>query len=433
MSKNPNADIGKRFNSFWSAKKTLYTFFVLVITLIVLELFATFLNSNPDWFIRDEKNNTTHISFNEAALSSRYYSFSTSPYFSSQNFSLPKNKNAKRIFVIGNTVVSGWPYTERQSIATKVKALLTKFNLLNNVEIIPISFAGFNSSNAVELINEIKTFDPDMIILFMGHNEFYTHDDLTPRLGEISFNLVDMVDRLLIEIGLKKEITFDKNIHDLETVFPELVPKRTIIKSDPEYISAVKNFRNNLSEIIKTCKTEKINLLLPVITDNLLVPPLGIVQNTKEIQADIIFSNARMAIYRDGDIEKAKALFLKTKELDAVKIRMPEEIKSAYEQGDIHKSFLVKIDSLFEINCVNNIPSSELFLDYIHPNYKGMNIIAAALTEKIIGFLNKTSEPITFDSLYAFANAELTITTKDSILAELRLSPSTNQIIDKSL
>jgi hypothetical protein len=62
-----------------------------------------------------------------------------------------------------------------------------------------------------------------------------------------------------------------------------------------------------------------------------------------------------------------------------------------------------------------------------------MNIIAAALTEKIIGFLNKTSEPNTFDSLYAFANAELTITTKDSILAELRLSPSTNQIIDKSL
>jgi lysophospholipase L1-like esterase len=431
VSEKNNLGIKKHFQFLSTTKKIVLSLLAFVFSLLLLEITATVYNSNPDWFIKVQENNTAHMVFNKAALSSRFYSLQTEPYFITRNFNIAKNDDVKRIFVIGDAFVSGWPYSENQSLTTKVESVLTNFVLHGQVELIPVSFAGLNSSHAVELVQEIKEYEPDLVVLFLGHNEFYTHEDLTLRVGSFNSSLLDVFNQFFIYTGLKKKIIYNRNIDDLERLLPTLLSKQIVTHNDLDYNIVIENFRNNITQIIKTCEKENINLLFPVLTDNLLLPPLGIVQDKSEFQADIIFSNARMAIYRDGDIEKAKELFTKTKELDVVKLRIPDDIKSVYDI--IKKSALVRIDSLFEMNCENNIPSSKLFLDYIHPNNTGLNIIATAITKRIIENLNKDVEAARVDSIGSFVRRRLTVSFKDSVMAEFRLHNAKEKMSDKNL
>jgi len=428
VSQNPNSSITKYFYVLSTTKKVLLSLFAFIVLIVVLEFIALIFDANPNWFVKVDKNNTSQVVFNKTALTSRFYTLQTEPYFVTENFNYQKNKNVKRAFIIGDASIAGWPYSKNQSVTTKIESIFSKLSLLNKVELIPISFAGLNSSHAVELVQEITKYKPDLVILFLGHNEFFTHEELTLQVNNINSGLIDIFNQFAFYTGLKKKHSYESDIDDLESILPTLSSESTIIRNGPHFNSIIEKFRENLTQITEICKKEGINLWLPVLTDNLLTPPIGIVQHTSEFQADIIFSNARMAIYRDGDIEKAKELFVKSKELDVIKLRIPEDIKNVYKQLTLIKSSLVRIDSLFEMECENGIPSRKLFLDYIHPNNTGLNIIASTLAKKIIKNLDVNNESLTIDSIRSFANKNLVVMPKDSILAEMRLANLKEQI-----
>lgn len=434
MSQNPNSSIVQYLKSKSAFRKTILSFFVFAAAIILLELVASVYNSKPDWFVEIGEGHNPQVVFNKQALKSRFYSFETEPHSFSESFYTHNDEDVRRVFIIGDASISGWPYSENQSLSTKIESILINFDLVGEVELIPVSFAGLNSSYAVELVEEIQNYEPDLIILFLGHNEFYTHGDLIFRVGRFTPNLFDVFNEFLVYTGFKKKIRYDNNLDDFESILPGLFAEQAITRNDPNYEATIESFKNNLTQIVNTLEKENVKYILPVSTDNLLIPPLGIIQHTNKSKADIIFSNARMAIYRDGDIEKAKELFTKTKELDAVKLRIPDDIKTVYEQIDLQKSScLVRIDSVFEANCENNIPSSKLFLDYIHPNNNGLNLIASSIAKRIIKNLDKEIEVATFDSISSFANRKLIITHKDSLISRVRIQNVTEILSDEKI
>ena len=410
-------------------KKLLIIAVILFVAIIVLETAASLFTSEPAWF--SETTNTygdVQVTLDSNSLKSQFYSIQSEPYFLTRNFYKQKQGEEKRIFIVGDDLVAGWPYTKNQSVGKKIEKILLKYNVKDKVELILISFAGFNSNYAVEFLSQLAEYKPDMVILFLGHNEFYTHEDLTPRIIGRYSNILSIINKWLLQSGLRKKIPYENSIDDLGLIISGESANQAIINTDSRYYDRIDKFESNISWIIEFCDSNGIDLVLPPLSDNLIIPPLGIIQNASESQADIIYNNARMAILRDGDITKAHELFYKSKELDAVKLRIPGDIKNFYVNTISDKTIVLRIDSLLNLHCESDIPSSKLFLDYVHPNVNGLNIIASTLAERIIRNLDEMVESISFDSILSFSNKSCTISNEDSVIAEIRLERAANKI-----
>lgn len=421
----------KKIKSLSKFKKSITYILILIITIALLEIFSAINNSTPNWFKEYENNNEIGISFNLDVLEANFYSFQTVPHVQTKNFDKAKSDSVKRVFIIGDASPSGWPYSANQSLARKVEAIFNKCNLDNELELIPICFAGNNSDYIVEIIQDVIEYGPDLIIIFLGHNEIYKHSDLVTNIGSINSNFLDFINRLSYSANLKQKHAYNNKNDDFEILLPKLVSSKVALTEEKQ-MKVTENFHKNLNEIVEIFNSKKLQYIIPIITDNLLLPPTINVESQKDLHADIIFNNARMALYRDGNVEKAKELFIKTKELDELKVRIPESIKNVYKKILIDENAIVRIDSLFEMESDIGIPSDDLFLDYIHPNNDGLNLIAITLVKEISNKLNLVLNHEDLFRINKIAENTLKISTLDSNLVSARLSDYKANIYNQS-
>jgi hypothetical protein len=158
-----------------------------------------------------------------------------------------------------------------------------------------------------------------------------------------------------------------------------------IYRDEQVYQNTITCFSENISHIVKICKESKTGLILTQLADNNLLPPIGISSLSGQLSADIIFNNARMALTRDGNENEAKKLFDQSKDLDAFRLRVPESFSNSIEKIASKSNLTTaEIPRTFSGFSQNHIPGNELFVDYIHPNLVGLDIIAAEYSRLIL-------------------------------------------------
>lgn len=253
----------------------------------------------------------------------------------------------------------------------------------------------------------------------MGHNEFYGYKGYSGIKGKSSFFIADLYENILKKISLSNPIEYDNNLDDFETLLPVNSNNKIISSSQYAYIKIKNNFISNINQISYKCVENQVQLILTTIPDNYLLPPLGISNNKEEVSTDILFSNARMALIRDGNISTAVRLFKKTKDSDGLRLRVPEDFNE--DMKNISFGNTADVYSEFVKNSPNGIPGGELFLDYIHPSEDGLNIIASVYASVIINnFYKKNNIQNEFDAI----NFGESISIEDSLLAKERVGRS---------
>lgn len=414
-----DGSIRKRFNP-----QTLsWIFFGAFAALILIELTNTITNTdNSKYFVDDKSAVNGKLIFNSSIIEKYYDGLSSIPYNYLTSFSPNKQTNTFRVFLIGEASLSGWPYSEEHSIKNKLDRLFADEIADKKVELISISYAGFNTSQAVDLIPQLFQFNPDLIIIYSGHNEFYGYEGYSAIAGKSKLFLIDFVESLFKYSGITNLIRYDNKCDDLEVLLVNNSERQIITSSQKEYIKIKNQFLSNINKIISLCIENKTQLVLTVLSDNYFLPPLGVQSKKHEISADIIFNNARMALLRDGNQNSAVKLFKKTKDADALRLRIPEDfmddLKKIPAQDDI---FFADVKTNFACQSPNEIPGNDLFLDYIHPNLEGLNIIASVYAQVILESLEQKSNTKTDIKHGRFQN---TISKTDSILAKERIEKS---------
>jgi len=129
-----------------------------------------------------------------------------------------------------------------------------------------------------------------------------------------------------------------------------------------------------------------------------------------------------MALKRDGNPSKAIQLFKKSKDADAFRLRIPEDfIQYLKEASIINNLSIADVNTEFIKNCPNGIPGDDLFLDYIHPNANGLNIIASVYAKLILeNFIDKTNSMTEPNSIIC----NDLISKEDSLLVKERIGKS---------
>jgi lysophospholipase L1-like esterase len=364
-------------------------------------------------------------------------------FFATKNLPFPvesfiykeKKKNSFRVFVVGASSAAGYPYLSSASFSKFIRKKLEVLYPDKIIEVANFSMSAINSYTIRDLMPELLQKKPDLILIYLGHNEYYgalgvasmeslgkSRFIVNTTLWLNKFKTVELIRNIIKSVS---GILSAENKITGGTLMAQMAQNKLIEYDSEVYWDGISQFKGNLRDILSMCKEAGVPVIASTVASNLKSQkPFVSVNNSKYPPADKIFNDA-MERLQAGEIDTAKNLFTYAKELDALRFRAPEEINRTIIQLCKEFNFsVVRSDSLLNSSSKYGIVGNELMTDHLHPNVKGYQLIGNLFFSEMKnrGYLPANEKPdideITADSLvYAYYN----FTALDSTIADFRI------------
>ena len=368
-------------------------------------------------------------------VAERYFPASYSAPRPPQDF-FRKNKpdNGYRIFVMGGSTVAGWPYPHNVLFTRVLEQRLSDAFPDKYIEVINTGIAAVNSFTLLDFIDEVLAQQPDAILIYSGHNEFYgafgagsTQSVGQERwmikayLGLSQLKTFQLI-RDLIDQG-KQVFTSNTDQPGRTTLMSKMVGESRIAYGSETYQNAMNNYEENLREIISKAKEAGVNVMLSEVVSNLRDhPPFVSLEGGEGLSADLLYEWGKM-LEQEQMYTMARQAYISAKEQDALRFRAPEEVNQRIHK--IAKQFdvpVVPMQAYFELASANGIIGSDLMLEHLHPNVDGYFLMSEAFfdTFRNAGFISEEWENKDLPSSKFYRKA-WPITALDRALGEIRI------------
>ncbi|NCB39807.1 MAG: SGNH/GDSL hydrolase family protein, partial [Erysipelotrichia bacterium] len=324
-----------------------------------------------------------------------------------------------RIFVLGESAARGEQLADF-SFSRMLEVALQNGSLQKKVEVINTGIPAINSWVLRDFAREIMNYQPDLIVVYAGHNEF-----IGPYGPGSVFGLAGNRNAALIGI-------WASSLRLIQALKPDKLPAelargwqglemfmKNSIKPDSKAISdCLENWRKNLDDIFATAAAAKIPVIWcrvpvnhkdcpPFISDEsgflpettALIEQIKkysennehqkVLQNIDKIRtkvknhalADYLEGSARLAL---GDPKSAGQCFKNALNNDCFRVRTTDIFNdAAAEAAKRHKVHIADIEAAFVGNSGNGIIGAELIYDHVHLTLKGHHIAAAGIFSSI--------------------------------------------------
>ena len=381
-------------------------------------------------FVKYEKDN--HFMQMNRYASERFFSDTiNATQGSNEIFAINKTPGTFRIFVLGESTTIGYPYFHNGSFHRWLQFRLMQMYPNKNFEIVNTSLTAVNSYTVLDFGREIIDFQPDAVMIYTGHNEYYGALGIgsTSNVGNNRFlvetllkvrelKLVQLLDNVLKKI-FKRSVS--NSIDTRENLMKRMVARQKIAFGSKDYQAGINQFDKNISELCQLLNKKQIPVFLSTVVSNEKDLPPFISDNNRQASAAHYFETGQK-FYANGKFENAKASFDKAKELDELRFRAPEAInvcikKIAATFPNVH---LVDTKKLFEQYSPHGIIGSETILEHVHPNLFGYAIMSEAFYEALQQQHFITDKPQKVFTLSELKK-EMPITRMDSLLGEYQI------------
>lgn len=351
-------------------------------------------------------------------------------YFCPQSFSTTKSAKTYRVFCLGGSTVQGRPLSAETAFSTWLKLNLEVLCPDRTIEMVNCGGISYASYRLVPLMAELLQYQPDLFILYTGHNEFL-EDRTYHRLKKAPRTLIGLHHRLLrlrsyqlVDRYLASRGQSDEPKTVLSTEVKTKLDVRTGLSTyhrDPVWQEGIiEHFSRNLEVLVQTAQRADVPLILMNPTSNLRdCPPfksefgpdqspedqdrvIDLWEQAYEADASDPWSRLRLLeqaaalddqhaelLYQlgttyavTGHFSEAKSCFLAAKEQDICPLRMLEPMhETVKEVASRYGIPLVDVRELFEQESEHGIPGEKWFVDHVHPKIDGHQLIADALTD----------------------------------------------------
>ena len=432
-------------------KNTVFKFIAITLPLVLIFVIEIMLRifgygESYELFNKVTSENKTEYYVMNSEISEKYF---RNTGFRSDNqsdlFLKNKTENTFRVFVQGASTVVGFPFYHNGSFPRILKHRLSRTFPERNIEVINTGITAVNSYTLWDLTDKIIEQDPDLIIIYAGHNEYYgalgagssVFIGNHPFLVRAYLKLKNLRFFQLIETGYQKIFQSGHSEFKVgETTLMEVMAREQQIPYDSKvYNAGINQFKSNLQKIISKYQDHDIPVVLstlvsnekdisPFVSDSLDVERFNEkLENDVSAASGIARTNAKAA-YRLGDFylkkqkDSAKKYFHIAKELDLLRFRAPERINEVItELSTQEQVYLVDSKQIFESKSENGIMGDELLTEHVHPNVKGNFIIADALYNKLreLKFLENWENFIPYEQAFK----DIPVTRIDSIRGKM--------------
>lgn len=389
----------------------------------ILELGLRLFNYGPDLslFTKVDVYGTTYHVMNPH-IKARYFPTSTvAEEITTDYFQMPKPQNTFRIFCLGASTAAGFPYWRNASFISFIHQRLNRIFPDRNIEVINLGMTAINSYTVLDIAGELPAYQPDLIIVYDGHAEFYGGLGIASNLTISSSRWVNLLYLQLIhskvflfvrEIMNKVKSLFNSNSAQLSrNLTLELLAKDNYIPYGSQLYKEAENiFKLNMEDLQKICSKNKIPLILSTQVSNLRdMGPFKSVElkelsaedknllmqhmsngfsfwdkeNWKEaleefraaVKIDYQFASAHFKIAecleKLGNTNEALAEYFKARDYDQLRFRTSSDFNNLIKQRKNENTNVVDVERLFMALSPDSLIGNNLILEHVHPNSYG--------------------------------------------------------------
>ncbi|MBM2841334.1 MAG: hypothetical protein HW412_1862 [Bacteroidetes bacterium] len=364
-------------------------------------------------------------------VKARYFSrFLFSPSTSPDYFCVIKPAGTFRIFCLGGSTTVGYPYWYNGAFSTFLRDRLKVVFPEKEIEIVNVGMTATNSHTVLDMAEDLVDYEPDLFIVYDGHNEFYgalgvaSHESFARSrwLTRAYLKLVHYRTFLLLR-DLYQEIASlfrGASAPDMGgTMMEKLARGQYITYGSTLYREGLDVFKSNLDDLKTLCKQHNIPLILSSQVSNLRNQPPFISDEPAEMPGkkfsfNIVF-NAAVAHWLNGRVDSALAGFrsailldslhaeahyriaqcfdslgfkqearieyTKARDFDRLRFRMSTDFNNLVrDECDQPHVVFADIERMFEEHSPNGIVGNELIVEHLHPNSRGYFLIAKEYT-----------------------------------------------------
>jgi tetratricopeptide (TPR) repeat protein len=342
-------------------------------------------------------------------------------------FHIPKPAGTYRIVVIGGSTVEGFPYPSELAFPRFLEILLRIQHTGREIEVLNAGITAINSFGEADLVEQSLSCQPDLIIVYSGHNEFVgpggvgsTFGGVAPRWSPVLFALRRTRTYQSIEGSLRPPAREKRQLLD------ELPGDLKIPRDGAKFRRAEDYFRANIERALRVAGRAGVPILLTTPVTNLRhQPPMQSVfreglpaealaawhesfergeraRNAGRFglaldefdKALAIDGRHALLMYRRAQCfdglerwDEARDAYRIACDLDACRFRAPSSFARILEGcsvgapcGNCH---YLDTASIFAGGVPQGIPGNESFLEHVHFTYDGNWRMAAILAEYV--------------------------------------------------
>jgi len=363
-------------------------------------------------------------------------------FFNRQSFPRQKAPNTLRIFTLGGSTTYGRPYDDSTSFTGWLRALLPEVDKTRHWEVINAGGISYASYRVAKLMEELIAYQPDLFIIYTGHNEFLeerTYHELkqtSPLIRSTASLLAKtrtwaavtkVMDELHVFSREGGENRF-KLSGEVDAILDRSVGLEAYHRDDALQADVLKHFRLSLERMVSLARSVGARVILVDPASNLkdcspfksqdtdgisqaaiqrswkllnMSKPLVMQQQWEMVlhfldQAIAINPNSAELHFRRGQalfalnrFDEAKKELVLARDEDVCPLRaLTPIVESVAEVAREQQVMLVDFASLLEARLVklkkHSILGEEFFLDHVHPTIEGHKILAVALLDAMI-------------------------------------------------
>ena len=348
-----------------------------------------------------------------------------------REFIAPKRPGTCRIFFLGGSTVEGYPHPRNACAPAFLEVLLDAVSPVDNVEVVNCGVTAINSFSLREWTPAVLRYEPDALVVYAGHNEFYGAYG-AGSLSSIGTNRSLVLAHLAVRrLRLAQFLTNAADgvaalLRKRRGGLMELLAKdRAIPLDDPRYAACRENFRANLVDIVRAARARNVPVylcglvsnerdLVPFVSlrkgdlsegetplfDELVSAGMNDIGLQSWRRARLVFEEAlrmddryaevvyRLAQCHDrlGDAETAKKLYERARDLDGLRFRATAEFTETIRAVcDAEGAVYVDVPAAFDDAAEpRGLIGWDLMTDHLHPNERGHYLLARAVAREIV-------------------------------------------------
>ena len=414
---------------------------ILLILVIEISLRLTGMGYDNRLFIPYSEIDGYYLPNSNIAL--RYFSPPSPTGFPSDDiFSIEKSDSTIRVFILGGSTTAGFPYFFNGSFAKHLDDRLAYLYPHYRIEVINLGMTAINSYTVRDFAHECLDYDPDLIIIYAGHNEFYgalgsasaqasvfgTNRTLT--LAYLKLKRLKIYQAIQHLTGKLKSGLNSKNTASQGILMARMAREKAIPVSDPIYHNTKTVFQDNLQDIATWTRQQAVPLLLATLASNIRDQKPFVSIHTSGIDTTLFSVNltqVKQAMLEEkyasaltrleqlitadpeyallhfyagrcaellNKYEIAARYYHRARNLDGLRFRASDEfneiIRSIANQPGV---YLCELESKLRQYTSHGLIGKELMLEHLHPNLEGYFRMGQILAETIID-LELLPEPV---------------------------------------
>lgn len=379
-------------------------------------------------------------------------------------FQASKGPRTSRIVVQGGSSAAGFPYGKWAAVAALLEQRLQRTFPEREIEVVSTAMSAVNSYALVDFADEILAQEPDLIVIYAGHNEYLGVQGVgsaylsgrSPALTRLSAKLRQLRIYRLMESAYAALMGSD-DPKPTGTLMATIAAERRIPLGSPIFDAGVEQFSANITGLLRRYERAQVPVLIATLASNErdqqpftssldettdseawqtlfdhgaealeegrideAVETLRRLVELDDDSADAYYLLAR-ALEAEGSTKEARQVYLSAKDRDQLRFRAPELFNTVIrESAAEHGAYVVDVQQALVDGSERGVIGYDLMLEHLHPNVRGYFLLADAFYDRMheLGMIGSWDVPIPDEVAWQ----EIPVTAVDRLAGEYRVA-----------